>query len=662
MAAQLDLTGDRRRLPAGLLLAGLAAALVAVVALTGPAAAVLAGSVAAGCGLTYLSGLELRAEERLAAGALAGTMLFCAVAFLLALAAGLTAGTVLGALLVTCAAGAAGWWQGRTRVRPELLDAAARWRAAEPWPLWVLLAICWPFTLLLLAHAYQVTPDGLVAGNVGVYADWALHLTFTSSFAYGANFPPQFPIYPGHGMTYPFMVDFWAACLVELGTPLTSALVLTSGFLGLALPAIAYFAWLRLAGDRAAAALAVFVALLSGGLGFVLLAGDLRAGGLATLANLPRLYTQAPDLNLQWLNPVLGWLLPQRSILFGFAVVPLVLGLLWSARTAGRWQPYAFAGVLTGLAPLFHLHAFGTALALGVFWALLTPRRQWAAFFVPAVVLGAPVALWLSSGGAAALRVQPGWLAAAEGHGDNAVWFWLWNTGALVPAMAAAFLWRGTLPDRLAVHLAPIWLWFLVPNVIVFQPWDWDNTKFLGYWLLVGALPVGLLLARLWRLRPAAPVGRVVAAALFVLLTLAGALDLGRALEPVQNEALFTDAAGLRAATWAREHTDPHAVFLVAPLHNEPVPAFSGRPVVAGYPGWLWTYGFPDWMQRTEEVQQMLQGGPETARLVQRYGVRYVVVGPEELGTFRANQRYWETAGQAVYSDGGYTIYRVRGA
>ncbi|MDR0360635.1 MAG: hypothetical protein LBJ87_14375, partial [bacterium] len=182
MAAQLDLTGDRRLLPAGLLLAGLAAALVAVVALTGGAAAVLAGSVAAGWGLTYLSGLELRAEERLAAGALAGTMLFCAIAFLLALAAGLTVGTVLAALLLTCAAGAAGWWVGRERVRAELLDAAGRWRAAEPWPLWVLLGVCWPFTLALLAHAYQVTPEGLVAGNVGVYADWALHLTFTSSF------------------------------------------------------------------------------------------------------------------------------------------------------------------------------------------------------------------------------------------------------------------------------------------------------------------------------------------------------------------------------------------------------------------------------------------------------------------------------------------------
>ena len=66
--------------------------------------------------------------------------------------------------------------------------AASRWRRREPWPLWALLAVAWPFTLVLLAHAYSYTSQGLIAGSPGAYADWAAHLTYAGSFAYGANF------------------------------------------------------------------------------------------------------------------------------------------------------------------------------------------------------------------------------------------------------------------------------------------------------------------------------------------------------------------------------------------------------------------------------------------------------------------------------------------
>src|SRR2546422_6374647 len=41
----------------------------------------------------------------------------------------------------------------------------------------ILLALSWPFALVLLAQSYAFTSEGLIAGNPGVYADWAAHLT-----------------------------------------------------------------------------------------------------------------------------------------------------------------------------------------------------------------------------------------------------------------------------------------------------------------------------------------------------------------------------------------------------------------------------------------------------------------------------------------------------
>ncbi|HKF75564.1 MAG TPA: hypothetical protein VKF59_05435 [Candidatus Dormibacteraeota bacterium] len=723
MAADLDLTHaasaasprTARWVAAG---AGLLV-LVLIAGLTGWAALPLVVCVVSGAGLTYLSGLPLTVEERLAYGTVVGAAVLATLDFLLALVAGLGLDTVLAGAAGALAISAPGWRHGARRVGAELNDALERWRRREPWPLWALLAICWPFTLVVLGRAYTLGSQGLEAGSAGVYADWAAHLTYAGSFAFGHNFPPQFPVDPGHPMTYPFLIDLLAASFVPLGTSLTSSLVLSSGLLALAFPAVMYLAGLRLAGSRGAATLAVLVFTLSGGLGFLLLFQDLRASGLAALANPPRLYTQDAALNFQWLNPVLAWMLPQRSVLFGFCLALLVMAMLWvalgvrpetgprdlgarcprsggadeerSERPPGRerapqeatpevgcmgpkdpawfsaallgrredagWAPFAFAGVVAGITPLCHLHAYGTIVALAGFWALLSPRRQWAAFFVPALVLGLPVAAWLLSGGAPSLRLQVWWLADTPGHHDGPVWFWLKNTSLLVPAMAAAFLWRGLLPVGIGRRLAPIWLWFAVPNFVVFQPWDWDNTKFFAYWALFGALPVGALLARLVRGRLAA---RVVAYALAAALMLSGALDLGRALDPAATSALFTSSAGVGVADWARTHTDPGATFLVAPVHNEPIPTLAGRRVMVGYGGWLWTYGLSDWQRRTADAQMMLQGDPSTPALLRRYRIDYVVLGPEDAAVQGSNRAYYDQHEERVFTDGDYVVYRVR--
>ncbi len=626
--------------------------------LTGWALVALLGCVTAGAGLTYLSGLPLSVEERLAFGAVIGAVVVNVLGFLLALAFGLTLASVLLAIALALAASAPGWQRGRKALGAEVGEMAKRWRLREPWPLWLLLAVCWPFTIVLLSRAYTYTAQGLIAGNPGVYADWAAHLTYAGSFAYGHNFPPEFPVDPGHRMSYPFMVDFFAASLVPLGTTLTSAVVLTSGFLGLAFPAVMYLAGLRLLGSRGGAALAVLVFTLSGGLGFLYLVQDIDRKGPSVFVQLPRLYTQDVERNYQWLNPVLAYMIPQRSVLFGFSLALLSAAILWLARRREAWLPFAFAGVLAGLTPAFHLHAYGTIVALAAFWAVLTRRRAWVAFFAPALLLGVPALLFLISPGTTAVRTQIWWLANSGGHHDGAIWFWIKNTGLLIPVMAAAFLWRGLLPPRLALHLAPIWLWFLLPNFWLFQPWDWDNTKFFAYWALFGSLPAGALLARLLSRGHESGAIAVLTAA---LLMLSGVLDLARTLDPAVSSAAFTSAAGVDVAGWVRGHTEPDAVFLVAPVHNEPIPALAGRRVVAGYGGWLWTYGLQDWGARTEDAGRMLKGDPSTPGLVRRYGVRYVVLGPQELGgNDGASKAYWDRAADSVYSNTAYTVYRVR--
>ena len=650
--------------------AALAILLLLLALLVGAPAILLVGCVLAGFGITYLSGAALNLEERLAFGTVLGAMAVAATSFVLSmLVRDVTAITVLLGLALALALGAGAAFARRELLTADVTDAASRWWASprtsgHPWPFAAAVLVCGAWTLHFLSQAYQYRADGLYAGYINIWGDWAAHLSFAGSFAYGHNFPPQFPIDPGNHLGYPFMIDFLAADLVPLGSSLTSALVLSSGLLGLAFPAVLYLAAQRFAGGRLAAAIAVFVFVLSGGLGFFYLIGDIGNGGLGVLLHLPREYTLNRDLNFQWLNPVLAYLVPQRSTLFGFNLALIVLVLVWLAlRERLGWRTFLFAGVVAGAMPVFHVHAYGTVVALCVFWAVFNRRREWLAFFVPALVIGVPLIVWMlppannsicgNEPSLAGYCIQPGWLS----DGTNWFWFWIKNLSVFIPLLIAAQVLRRWFPTDFGRWFAPMWLWFVVPNLIILQPWDWDNTKFFIFWALLGSVMVGGLLAAMFQRGPA---GVAVASVMLVALGLAGGLDLARAADASVSSYQFTDAKGLQVADWVRRNTSPDAVFAAADEHNNPIPTLGGRRVLIGYPGWLWTYGLGDYVQKGVDERLILEGAPSTPDLVAKYGVTYVLIGPQELADPRnANRTYWDQHGTLVYSNGEYSVYKV---
>jgi hypothetical protein len=659
---------------------GIAVAIASIAALAffiGPPVIVLVACVLAGFGLTYLSGVALNFEERLAFGTVLGAMALTAVSFVLSFAVrDVTVATVQIACLVSVVAGGAAAVIHREEVAADWTDLSVRWSPAlntpgHPWPLFAIFLTCGAWTVHFLHQAWVYKPDGLYAGYINIWGDWAAHLSFAGAFAYGHNFPPQNPLDPGNHLGYPFMMDFLAANLVPLGSTLTSALVLSSGLLGLTFPAVLYLAAARFAGSRTAAAIAVAVFLLSGGLGFIYLVGDLDRGGLGALVHLPREYTLDRTINYQWLNPVLAYLVPQRTTLFGFSLALIVLLLVWLAvRENLRWPAFLFAGVVAGLTPSFHVHAYGTIVALSVFWAVFNRRREWFAFFVPALVLGLPVLAWLWPPDSSCIDrtstmpfcLQPGWLSYSDWTRDGVawfvpdfIWFWIKNTSVLVPVIIAAQVLNRWIPTRFGTWFAPMWLWFVVPSIFILAPWEWDNTKFFIFFALFGAIMAGALLAALIK-RGAE--GATLATALLVLLVLSGTLDLARASDYSVSSYQFVDARGVQLADWARANTPPDSIFAVADNHNSPIPTLAGRRILIGYPGWLFTYGLEDYVQKGVDLRLILQGDPSTPELIRKYGVDYILIGPQEEG-LNANSAYWAQHGTLVYDNGEYRVYRV---
>jgi hypothetical protein len=360
--------------------------------------------------------------------------------------------------------------------------------------------------------------------------------------------------------------------------------------------------------------------------------------------------------------------------LFGFTLALIVLVLLWIAvHERLAWPAYLFAGLVAGVMPVYHVHAYGTVVALAAFWAVFHRRRDWIAYFVPALVIGIPILAWMwppentsictgqpSIGG---YCIQPGWLAPSDWQRYiwlfpfDFAWFWIWNTSLLAPLMLLGQLRPGWFVTAFPRWFAPMWLWFVVPNVIVLQPWIWDNTKFFVFWALLGSIVVGVVLMTAWRRRGGFAIAAIAATA---LLCLSGFLDLYRASDFSVSRVEFTDAGGLKVADWVRRNTSPYAVFAVADAHNSPIPTLAGRRELIGYPGWLWTYGLADYVQKGEDDKRILDGDPAALDLVKQYGVDYVMIGPQEIPQ-GASRSYWDAHGTLVYDDGEYAVYRVDG-
>ncbi|MDH3753922.1 MAG: hypothetical protein OEU32_08620 [Acidimicrobiia bacterium] len=636
----------------------------------------LVSCIGVGVGVTGYLPMVLRVEERLPIAAVVGAMAVTSTSFVAIAFFDFSGGAVVVGTGAAIVLAAPGWRSLAPTLRADITDFGRRLRAgwrdpASPAPLLGLLAVTWPLTIRILSLAYQRSPTGGVAvGHLSVFGDWQAHLAYAGSFAYGGDLDLTTPLSAGDDLAYHFGVDLFAALTVPAGLSVPAALTLTTGYLAFALPALLYMFGRRLFERRSVAVVGTITFLAAGGFGFFRFFDDVADQGWSVVWNLPRDYTR--DFDTLWMdNPVLGHLYPQRPTLIGFSVVLIALVVLWSARRSGDRASMAWAGVLVGITPLFHTFGWGTALVLGSIWALtdaVAPNgagwRHWLWYLVPATALALPTVVWLLPP-ESAFRWEWGWVA-----GDtpwDIVWFWLWNTGLFPLLFVGGLVWRGAVSRRVAVAVAPIWLWWAGVHFAIPHPWVGNNAKYAVFWWLIGSFVVAAVIveAARWAARADPPVNAFANAAIALgalSLVAAGGLDIFKTLDGTAGvyPATVVTAGEQLVGEWARAATPADSVFVVSSSStSQPISSIGGRPVVTAFDGWVFDLGL-DWIGRAEASREILAGGPEAIGLVEEFGVDYVVIGPNELAA-GADTVYWDRSGTLVYDLGGFRVYAVEG-
>lgn len=597
---------------------------------------------------------EKRPAVRLWLGSVLGTAASMWMPVLFAFPLGFTVRAHIAALAAGAILTLAAVFSLRRRVPSRERAAEDKGRFLAFLPAFVLCAV------LLLNHT--LTPDDGLSTGQCTYGDMCMHLGFITSLAGQGTFPPFYNILPTARLCYPFLCDSVSASLYLLGTPLRWAYMLPSLF------ALGQVLWgfLMLAGEilrkKGAAVLAFALFFLNGGLGIIyFLSGkytlhELFNGFYVTPTNLT-------EEGIRWVNVIADMLIPQRATLYGWAVLFAALYLLYRAAFAGDRGCALPAGILGGILPMIHTHSFFALGLTAACWLIYSLYRDgwcrawlrlWLTFGLTAVALAVPqLLIWTFhsvGGNGQFLRLGADWV---NGFQENWLWFWLKNVGPLfLLTPAAYFLSDG---ERKGVY-APIFLIFLLGELVLFQPNPYDNNKlfYVGY-LFACLLCADFLLEKLdgRRIRPAVLALMLTVCCHGAVLTLAREVYSGT---DQANYQLFSPCE-VEAAEFIRENTAPDAVFLTSDNHDNAVAVLTGRNIVCGSSSYLYFHGL-DYTDAQTDEKLMLRSGEDFEALKQKYHLSYVYIGSAERYD-GADEDYFSAHYPRVFADGNVAVYKV---
>ncbi|HVQ43532.1 MAG TPA: hypothetical protein VMT30_01025 [Candidatus Saccharimonadia bacterium] len=550
-----------------------------------------------------------------------------------------------------------GWWLWRGA-------ATWQWRTLphprRTWPLWAAFSAATTGVIGWLMWTHDLLPgDGGIYSGGATWADFGLHASLISHFAALPRLSFDFPVAAGAHLTYPLLTDLLSSWLVAGGWSLHAAIFVPSLLLVMAFVQLVLSFGLRLFGRLSGAVIGLTLMLLCGSaVGLFVAAHDQAASGLPLtqfLAQLPKDYTALTEPNAQLTNFVADALLPQRSLLLGLSTFATVMVLFAELRRRPNRRLAIFAGAVIGLTPLAHSHTFIVLACVSLsFWieAVIRthrPRNLWLLVGLTAIALAAPQVAWqiLANHGGTGGHLALGWTI---NPGEPLVAFWSHNyglTGLLIVGTAAVLIARRSLRPYLAWY-APFIGLFILANVYAFQPFAYDNLKLIYYAFLTTYLLVGygcVWLAQRYRLTI------IPLLALGLFLSAAGALAVAREF---QLHDQFASPDDIELANWVRGHTAPTDVFAATDRPNQPISTLAGRPLVAGYRGWLYSYHL-EYQPRLDTIQQALSGRLTAAN---PYHARYVAVAAYE-------SRDWTVAPNLaarytiVYANPNWTIYQL---
>ncbi|HSE83010.1 MAG TPA: hypothetical protein VLB01_00510 [Thermodesulfobacteriota bacterium] len=554
-----------------------------------------------------------------------------------------------------------------------------------------LLAAVFLYSAILLG-VFILDGQGFPLTILKGWGDSAYHLDMISRLKTADPFTLEQPIVAGERLTYPFVVNLLSAVYERIGFSRIVAWHLPVFLFGISFLFLVFLFGKRIFENSKYAFALVLLVFFGGGMGFIWFFQDLwvawGSGGasafFSTLTDPPHEYTHL-DIrtggkpssfnvphNIVWIVPVISFLSHQRSFVSGTSVATIIFfGFLLYRGSPKLWG----WGAPWGMIPFLHTHTFIAVTIILVFWFFYDVKNwlSWLKGGVLGTILALPQVIYLASGGLAGLKgpsfFKPwlGWMMCThyqswyscdpnvEDIDLNPFWFWTKNFGLvfwgwilaicalIIPRLKEQNYFSGISP-----FLLPSFALFLLPHIMLFQPWEFDNNKILFYWWILASVSSIFLFQNLSK-------GRRIISTVFIIFIMlsifSGMVDvLARISDFRENHYGYYGAKEVEVAEWIKENTEPNARFLTGDDPTQFIPMLTGRSIYLGYPGWLWSQGKRELTEfRRERALSFLSSG--NPALICGDGIRYILWDSDLIRTYpNADYNKVRSASNVVFS------------
>lgn len=461
------------------------------------------------------------------------------------------------------------------------------------------------FSTWLMFSTFSYTNGSMQVG-AKAWSDFASTIPLIRSFSFGANFPPEYPIFPGEPIHYHFLFYFLVGLLEKIGLRIDFALNIPSiiGFSSLLF--MVYLFSKKLFKDRKVGLLSVLFFLFNGSLSFI---EFFKAH--PTVTNTVKNITSSNTFSS--FGPYDGkivsafWNLNiytnQRHLAFAFflslaIIFIFIKPVLFDKKN--KLLTLIILGIALGLFFFFHLAVLLCTVVVIILLSIFFKDLRIPGLIILAIggLICLPQYLYLQSGASSfSPFLSIGYLAPQKLTVFSFLHYWFFNLGLHVVLIPLGFVFA---PKKLKKLFLAFFAIFIIGNTIQFSPEAAANHKFFNYFMLIGVMFSAFALMHLWKTNYLKPLVIV----LIFFLIFSGIID----FFPVYNDgkATLADYPINQEANWIRKNTPKNSVFLNSQYLYNPA-SVAGRKIFLGWPYFSWSAGY-DTNARDELRKKLLSG------------------------------------------------------
>lgn len=497
----------------------------------------------------------------------------------------------------------------------------------------------WLITFSLIIYATHLKPSGeYLNTSPSTFGDFPFHLGLINNFAFGDNFPAVNPIAPFTNLSYHFIADFISAISISMGASLRGSLIYPSIILGMLTVNSMYLLVLRIFSKKTIAFISVYLFMFNGGFGFI--KPFLDKLSFNSFFNGTIRFAHITELGIEYPNILVEILMAERALFVGIPlwITSIFIFYLWYLKEEKK-SLIIFA-VIIGLLPYANIYAFLVNIFfiffIFIYKYLIAKKRlnifEWLRFSLIILIIAFPIFynMFLQiTGGQSFLRIS---LFEWPPMGKNIEKYFFWiNNFGLVPitffCSSILFYSKNKKSFNFLIILSSI---ILIAHVIIFQPYAWDNNRFIlypyfGLCVISAYLFHKLLFNNNYSVKIFGLFIFMVSIASGILVTIN---------DPQMSFPLF-NKEDLNVAKKIRETTDSSGIFLTARNHNNIISSLVGRKVILGFGGYLWTHGISNTEQIERDMSKIYAGSDESFSLLNKHHIRYIFIGGWEKNEYK---------------------------